>query len=243
MQDGCGERRKSEEDHLGEARERIIRAALPHVLFDGWSDVLLADAARASDVPLELAALAFPRGAVDLALGFHRAADGWAEAVIRAEDDKAMRYRDRIAQAVRLRLEVVEQHKEAVRPGVSLLSLPHLAGEGSAAVWQTADMIWRALGDTSQDVNWYSKRATLCGVFAATVLFWLGDESEEHSETWAFLDRRIKDVMRFEKVKATVKNGPLGRIIGCALACAKPPMAAQGAHDMPGYWPVREEEG
>ncbi len=76
-------------------------------------------------------------------------------------------------------------------------------------IWGTADAIWTALGDTSDDVNWYTKRATLSGVYSATVLYWLGDSSEGHTATWAFLDRRIENVMQIEKLKAQVNANPV----------------------------------
>ena len=57
-------------------------------------------------------------------------------------------------------------------------------------------------------MNWYTKRATLAGVYSSTVLYWLGDDSEGHEATWAFLDRRIENVMQIEKMKATVRKSP-----------------------------------
>jgi ubiquinone biosynthesis protein COQ9 len=39
-------------------------------------------------------------------------------------------------------------------------------------------------------------------VYGSTLLVWLDDGSDGWAETAAFLDRRIDDVMRFEKFKA-----------------------------------------
>ena len=118
-----------------------------------------------------------------------------------------LRYRDKVARAVRTRIEASED-KEAVRRGMTLFSLPMYAADGTRALWNTADAIWSALGDTSDDFNWYTKRATLSGVYSSTVLYWLGDDSPASQETWAFLDRRIDDVMRIEKAKATARKVP-----------------------------------
>ena len=106
---------------------------------------------------------ACPRGAVDLALHFHRRDDERMVGRLRAEDLSEMRYRDRVVHAVRTRLEIAEPNREAVRRGLTLFSLPMHATEGMRATWGTADAIWDALGDTSDDVNWYSKRAILSG--------------------------------------------------------------------------------
>jgi len=66
---------KTENEHISEARERLIEAALPHVVFDGWSIATLDAAIAESGGDAELARLAFPRGGIDMALAFHRRAD------------------------------------------------------------------------------------------------------------------------------------------------------------------------
>ena len=101
-----------------------------------------------------------------------------------------------------------------MRRGATLFALPVYAADGARALWETADTIWTALGDRSEDLNWYTKRATLSGVYSATLLYWLGDQSPEYAATWSFLDRRIEDVMRFETLKKQVReNRVLGRLM------------------------------
>lgn len=203
------ETRKTEADHIELAGEKVLAAALPHVAFDGWSAETLRAAVADSGVEAGLAAQAFPRGALDLALAFHRAGDADMLSALKKADLNGMRFRDRIAFAVRLRLEQVADEKEAVRRAAAFFALPVNAAEGAAAVWKTADLIWTALGDTSDDLNWYSKRATLSAVYSATVLYWLGDDSDGHQATWEFLDRRIDDVMGIEKLKAKARETPV----------------------------------
>lgn len=203
------ETRKTEADHIEIAREKVLAAALPHVAFDGWSAETLRAAVADSGVEAGLAAQAFPRGALDLALAFHREGDADMLSALKKADLNGMRFRDRIGFAVRLRLEQVADEKEAVRRAAAFFALPVNAAEGAAAVWKTADLIWTALGDTSDDLNWYSKRATLSAVYSATVLYWLGDDSDGHQATWEFLDRRIDDVMGIEKLKAKARETPV----------------------------------
>jgi ubiquinone biosynthesis protein COQ9 len=52
-------------------------------------------------------------------------------------------------------------------------------------------------------------------VYTATVLFWLGDESPAHEDTWAFLDRRIENIMQIETAKSHIKKS---KILSSALA-------------------------
>ncbi|MFY0692895.1 MAG: COQ9 family protein [Paracoccaceae bacterium] len=190
-------------------REQILDAALPHVVFDGWSEDAFRAGVQDSGVDFALARSLFPKGGIDLAIAFHKRGDAQMVERLLQEDLSALRFRDRIASAVRFRLEAVEMFKEEVRRGTSLFALPHNAAEGARLIWGTADAIWSTLGDTSEDYNWYTKRATLSGVYGSVVLFWLGDDSEGHQATWEFLDRRIENVMQFEKMKAQVNANPL----------------------------------
>ena len=194
------------------AAKRLLDAALIYVPFDGWSDSTLRAAASDSGVPMGLARALFPRGGVDLALAYHRRGDDAMRERLAATDLATMRYRDRVSSAVRFRLEAIDT-PEAVRRATTLFALPTHAADGARAIWGTADAIWGALGDTSTDINWYSKRATLSGVYSATLLFWLGDDSPGHSATWEFLDRRIDNVMQIEKLKARLRENPVSKTL------------------------------
>lgn len=203
-------------DAMLAAQRRILAAALPHVPFDGWSQATIDAAAAEAGVDRHVAKLAFPRGGVDLALFQHREGDRALAALLSdlAESGalQAMRVRDRVAMAVRKRLELAEPQREAVRRAAALFALPIHAADGARAIWETADAIWTALGDPSEDLNWYTKRAILSGVISASTLYWLNDDGEGRVASWAFIDRRIEDVMRFEKVKSAVNANPLGKL-------------------------------
>lgn len=215
--------------------EMLVYAALPHVAFEGWSQTALMQAAADSGLTLAQAQALVPRGGVDLALAYHRLGDQQMVAALAEQDLQALRFRDRVTLAVRLRLQ--DADAEAVRRGTALLSLPIYAAEGARALWGTADAIWVALGDRSTDVNWYSKRATLSAVYAATVLYWLGDDSPDHAATWEFLDRRIANVMAFEKAKAAFNANPLGKALMTGpLAFFDRIRAPSAAQDLPGYY-------
>jgi len=220
------------------AKAQLLEAALPHVPFDGWSEATFQAAIADSGVSPGIARATCPRGAVNLALAYHAAGDQTMLAALADADLDDLRFRDRIALGVRLRLEAVED-KELVRRGMTLFALPQYAADGAQAVWGTCDKIWTALGDSSDDINWYTKRATLSGVYSATVLYWLGDDSEGHANSWAFLDRRIDDVMRIETLKAQLRNNKLlNSVMAGPLAVLGRVRApqAQTQTGMPGRW-------
>ncbi len=214
-------------------KSQLLDAALLHVPFDGWSPACFEAAIEDSGMDAGLARAICPRGAVDLAVAFHKAGDAQMVAQLSSANLNEMRFRDKIAHAVRLRLEVCED-KEIVRRGTSLFALPHHAALGAELIWGTCDAIWTALGDTSEDINWYSKRATLSGVYGTTVLYWLGDDSEGHAATWSFLDRRIENVMQFEKAKAQFNQSPLGKALAGPLSVLDRIRAPRSDSDLPG---------
>ena len=217
---------------------RLVDAALPHVAFDGWSDATLTAAAKDIGMTQDEARRHAPRGGLDLARAYHRMGDAAMRDALRGTNLSDLRYRDRVARAIRLRLDAITD-KEAVRRASAMFALPHLAPEGARLIWETADAIWESLGDSSEDVNWYTKRATLSGVYAAVVLYWLGDNSPDQQATDAFIDRRIDDVMQIEKFKAQIRENPLTKPfaqgLGALTARIRKPMTMPGA-DLPGIW-------
>ena len=188
------------------AKADLLAAIIPQVPFDGWSHVAFNAAAAEVGIDPDLARLICPRGAVDLAVAYHRAGDAAMLARLAEADLAALRYRDRVALALRLRLEVAEP--ELVRRGAAVFALPQNSATGAALIWGTADAIWRALGDSSDDFNWYSKRISLSAVYSACVLFWMGDTTEGQRDTAEFIDRRIEGILQFEKVKGRVVQLP-----------------------------------
>ncbi len=181
-------------------REAILEATLTHVPFDGWTLASLRDGVRDAGLDESMAVRAFPGGIVEL-VEFHST---WADQRmlegLARQDLAAMKVRKRVAAGVRLRLEQSAPHREAVRRAVLFLARPQRAALACRCLYRTIDAIWYAAGDTATDYNFYTKRALLAGVYSATVLYWLNDNSEGTSATWDFLDRRIRDAMRIPQV-------------------------------------------
>ena len=110
-----------------------------------------------------------------------------------------------------------------------MLSLPLNQPLAARLVWETADAIWDGLGDRSEDVNWYTKRATLSAVISSSVLYWLGDESEGRHDSRDFIGRRIDGVMQFEKFKAAARKLPgVDMLTGLATGWIRAPHDTTG---------------
>ncbi len=188
-------------------RERLADAMAAEAVFDGWTRAALSAAAR----QLELAAQArptgcFPGGPVQVLTHISERADLRTVEDMEKEGVAGLKMRERIKSAVRIRLERHAGQREAARRALALLSLPFNAGLALKLLYKTVDAMWYAAGDTSTDFNFYTKRATLAGVYSSTLLYWLNDRSPGSEATWGFLDRRIDDVMKIEKLKSQVKS-------------------------------------
>lgn len=198
------------EDHpLAGLRARLLEAILPNIVFDGWSDAALKRAADSIQETEAAVAAAFPNGGVEALELFLTRADLATERAIGLLPLHEMKIREKIANGIMARLEWALPHREAVRRGLALLATPLHAPLAATSLWRTADAIWHAIGDTSTDMNYYSKRALLSGVYGSTALVWLDDTSDDLHITRAFLDRRIENVMQIEKVKSFWKKLPL----------------------------------
>lgn len=181
---------------LQELQQRVLHELLHEVAFDGWTDKALRRAALAAGLAPEDGMRAFA-GGIDEAIRFWSATgDRCMLAGLEARDLAGMPMRERIALAVRTRIGTDAGHREAVRRLLAYLALPWNAALGARCLAETVDAIWHACGDTATDLGWYTKRASLAAVYAATVLYWLDDESEEGAASWAFLDRRLAGVLR-----------------------------------------------
>lgn len=183
--------------------ERLLDAALDEAAFTGWNSACVSRARDGAGLSVGQALLAAPRGAIDLV-------DAWFDraerAMVRAVGDcePGTKIRARATLAVRARLEAMAPHKESLRRAALLLAMPPHVPDAARIGWRAADRAWKAMGDPSTDLNYYTKRLILTGVHGATLVYWLQDDSEDSAPTWAFLDRRIENVMGIEKAKAKI---------------------------------------
>jgi ubiquinone biosynthesis protein COQ9 len=199
------------EDTDAGLRDRLADAMAAEASFDGWTRTALASGARRLELPPGEADRLFPGGPVQVLTHLSQRADLRTVEDMEKEGVAGMKIRDRIKSAVRIRLERHAGEREAVRRALALLSLPFNAGLALKLLYKTVDAMWYAAGDTSTDFNFYTKRATLAGVYSSTLLYWLNDRSAGAEATWSFLDRRIDDVMKIEKLKLQVRSWTEGR--------------------------------
>ena len=188
-----------------------IRAALAPIIarnagFDGWSDAAVHAAADEAGVDRDVAKLAFKDNAIDMI-------DAWIDSIdlelahrLPAEKLAAMKIRDRITALLATRLEIMAPDRESLRRAMAIMAMPQNLVRSAKIGWRSADRMWRLAGDTASDFNHYTKRMTLSAVYASTLSVFVNDDSDNFADARAFLDRRIDNVMQFEKVKFQAKQ-------------------------------------
>ncbi|HXQ49668.1 MAG TPA: COQ9 family protein [Stellaceae bacterium] len=187
-------------------KDALLAALLPDVPFDGWSlAAMRAAAQRVGMDAVELATL-FPRGPRDAVAWFSDWADRLTLETMAARPVDGMKLADRIALGVHTRLALLAPHREAARRGMSLLALPGNAALGMSLLFHTVDALWHAADDRSTDFSYYTKRAMLAGIYAATMLYWFDDRSDECAATDAFLKRRLDDAMALPRLRAELER-------------------------------------
>jgi ubiquinone biosynthesis protein COQ9 len=186
-------------DELITHKNALLQAFLDNAAFAGLSQKGIAYALRAANLDEGDGQIIAPNGAISLIDYWFLQADDFVLATLSAR--KGLKIREKATLAVRSRLEFLGQHREALRHALMILSLPHNLPHSLSIGYRFVDKVWRTFGDKSTDFNYYTKRTMLLAVDASTATCFLGDESDEYSETWEFLDRRIENIMQIEKAK------------------------------------------
>ena len=187
-------------------RDRILEAALQHIPFDGWNRRALL--AGAADIGIDAATTKrlFPRGGDDLLAHL----DVWVDRrLVEAVDQQAidrLRMRERIARLVRMRLEILSPHREAMRRAIAARLLPTNTVTAGPALWRSIDLIWAIAGDRADDASYYTKRGLLLAVWTSTFFYWLEDQSPGLEDSWAFLNRRIDNVMQIGRLRSQAEG-------------------------------------
>lgn len=191
---------------LDEIREALAPRLAANAAFDGWNDIAVESAAMECGVDTDIAKLAFKGGSMTLIEAWIGSVDAEMARRLPPERINAMKIRDRITALVVTRLEIAAPDREGQRRSLAIMAMPQNIPTAARIGWRSADRMWRLAGDTATDFNHYTKRMTLSAVYASTLAIFVNDESDDFADTRAFLDRRIDNVMQFEKVKAQAKS-------------------------------------
>ena len=163
----------------------------------------------------------FPQGPASLLAFYSCAADREMEDRLASFGLAALPVRRRISTAVLTRLAILAPHKNAARRAAAHLSLPPNLPLAAGLLYDTVDTMWRAAGDVSTDFDFYTKRASLAGVYTATLMCWFNDTSADGHVTEAFLAARIENVLQYERLKARMRKHARDCFAGIASAARR----------------------
>lgn len=207
-----------QDDWAASAEESILERALALAPHEGWTSRMARLAGRAAGFSDGETELLIPHGPADLAALFSRRNDARARLILQSVDPEALKVRERIARAVEAWLDVAAADEGAARRWMGWLALPPNLALGGRLAWESADGLWRWAGDAATDENHYSKRALLAGILTGALAVRL---SSGRAAALTFVERRIEDVMRFEKWKATTRLRPSDALTGLAGKLAR----------------------
>uniref|UniRef100_A0A1A7X2H3 Ubiquinone biosynthesis protein n=1 Tax=Iconisemion striatum TaxID=60296 RepID=A0A1A7X2H3_9TELE len=191
---------------------RILTSALEFVPQHGWSMEAIAAGAEALGLSSASTGM-FSNGAGDLVLHFIAQCNSKLTEILaeqhnqvqqgQAEPKKTAEFlRDAIETRLRMCIPYIETWPQAM----SVLLLPHNIPDSLKHLSTMVDDIWYYAGDRSTDMNWYTKRAVLTGIYNTTELVMLQDSSADFRDTWTFLDNRIQDVVNMATTAKQVQS-------------------------------------
>jgi len=201
-------------------KDDLLRGMLIHVPFDGWSDASIIAAARECGISDDEARLLLPGGAIDAIDHFTDLADRDMAVALDKLESRPMGITSIIREAILCRLDGAAPHREAVASALRVLARPQHAPLAARTLYRTVDRIWRLTGDGAVDFSFYTKRATLAGVYSATLLYWVANPSADRQRIEAFLDQRLREVALIPKISAPAQKAAAmgikmaGRILG-----------------------------
>lgn len=187
-------------------RDALLDALLPLVAEHGFTRAAARLAAKAAGMAEADAAMLFPGGPAELVEAWSDLADRRMQDGAKALDFTGQKAPDRVRAVIALRFEQQRPHKDAVRRALAVLAFPGNAAAATRVTARTVNAIWYAAGDSAVDFSWYTKRATLAGVYGATLLAWLRDPADDDRATLEFLDRRLEGVGRIGAVRRQVEE-------------------------------------
>lgn len=192
-------------DWAANTEQALLDAALKLAPVHGWTRRTATLAGKALGMSPAETELLLPHGPADLAALLSARHDARALADLANVHASNLKIRERIQRAVMARLDAAASDEPATRRWMGYLALPGGLALGGRLAWESADKLWRWAGDTATDENHYSKRAILAGILSSAMALRMTLGRKEASE---YVERRIENVMAFEKWKATTPLRP-----------------------------------
>jgi len=185
---------------FSETESLILSSALARVPHHGFSQSALNLGAKDAGY-LDVSTNLFPQGPFSLVL-YHlytqRAALANHTEILEGRDanGKPLGVGAKVKALAWLRLLGNQAIIHRWQDALALMAIPTNVPQSLQELALLADEIWFLARDVSVDASWYTKRASLSTIYAATDLFMTTDKSAEFKDTRDFLERRFEDSRR-----------------------------------------------
>ncbi|XP_066592820.1 glomulin-like [Prorops nasuta] len=198
---------ESDKEYEENIKTKILTASLKYVNDFGWSQEAISAGAESVGYPGIIHGM-FQKGGAELVQYFYACCNSELNKIMKEEaermkenfSDEKKPTEVQIRDAVEIRLRMLIPYKNTWPQALALMSLPHNVPTFLANLLTLSDDICYYAGDRSVDFDWYTRRVILAGIYKATELYMLQDNSEDHMQTWKFLERRIDDASQIHAV-------------------------------------------
>lgn len=191
------------------AKQQFIKALQELLLFDRWSLKLLEDTSLHCGFVKDYHYILFPDGIREVMTLFEQYHD---QQMMRFEAQEGGQLRVREKIAILLSTRIKNMQKLVHIKNNAYFILPENMLFAIKLAWNSCDIIWHYVGDTSIDFNYYTKRGLLVSVYLSSILFYISDESENSIDTDEFIKNSLENVINIAKLKKLCRLPELSSI-------------------------------
>ncbi|KAI9238328.1 hypothetical protein MVEG_00893 [Podila verticillata NRRL 6337] len=189
-------------EHGAKTPEAILKTALTLVPQYGWTTTSIAKAAESMGYPSIIHGM-FPNGGADLIEYFLQ--DCLNKLPLELEGRmEGLSTSEKVRLGVLTRLGMIAPYVDRWPEALAVMGQPSNVTMSLGHLAKIVDEIWYLAGDKSADMNWYTKRASLMGVYTTTELYMTTDKTPNFQATQKFLDRRFEDAATLGKASSEV---------------------------------------
>ncbi|CAF1176705.1 unnamed protein product [Rotaria sordida] len=186
-------------------RDDVLRESLKYVNEHGWTIEAIRAGIRASNQSTTIEGM-FSNG-YDLIDYFMRDANSKMSAYMNEQKQKGdMKGSRLLVEGLKYRLGLVVPYANTWNQALAQGALPQNAMRSWKNLLDLSSEAWHGIGDTSTDMNWYSKRLLLAAVYKSAEIYMLQDQSQNKTDSMNFLERRLNDFQTLGSLQNSVSN-------------------------------------
>jgi ubiquinone biosynthesis protein COQ9 len=179
-------------EDIKQLKNDVLFSIIEILPYEAFDINIISKACKNIGLQSEYANLLFPNGRAEFLEVFRDYIDEIMVERIKNELGEVKSITSRIFESLKIRFEILDKYKIIIPKIITFYSMPWNHLKLYPYTWKSMNLIWRNAGnDKSTDFNYYTKRGLLTGVYWATLLYWLSDESTNYESTHDFLSRKL----------------------------------------------------